>query len=221
MADTRISKIRVRQGDYDDLPMLDAGEFGYAKDRRRLFIGNDTVTVGTGNGSATQFVVDIDLSSPNILAVYNNGTLVNASEYDLVGTTLTFNTAPANGNTITIRFNSEVSIDKDATIPSSILLAANGAAADTGFQFDTTQYNACFMDYTVESTVGVRIGQLRFVIDTSSGNAAIDESYAETSPMGIVFDVSTATANTLKLIYTDSEGVDAKFKYTYQLWNSN
>ena len=32
MADTRISKIKVRQGDFSDLPVLDPGEIGYAKD---------------------------------------------------------------------------------------------------------------------------------------------------------------------------------------------
>ena len=50
MATTRTSKIRVRQGNFADLPVLDPGELGYAKDSRRLFIGNDTVNVGTGNG---------------------------------------------------------------------------------------------------------------------------------------------------------------------------
>ena len=39
---TRVSKIRVRQGNFADLPVLDPGEIGYAKDSRRLFIGNDT-----------------------------------------------------------------------------------------------------------------------------------------------------------------------------------
>ena len=74
MADTRISKIKVRQGNFSDLPMLDPGELGYAKDQRRLFIGNDTVSVGTGNGVLTQFTVPIALSQPNIIAVFVDGT---------------------------------------------------------------------------------------------------------------------------------------------------
>ena len=70
MADTRISKIKVRQGDFSDLPVLDPGEIGYAKDQRRLFIGNDIVNIGTGNGVLTQFTVPITLSKPNIITVF-------------------------------------------------------------------------------------------------------------------------------------------------------
>ena len=90
MADTRISKIKVRQGDFSDLPVLDPGEIGYAKDVRRLFIGNDTVNVGTANGVLTQFVVPIALSQPNIVTVFVNGFVQDPSIYSITGTTLTF-----------------------------------------------------------------------------------------------------------------------------------
>jgi hypothetical protein len=221
MTDTRISKIKVRQGDFSDLPMLDPGEFGYAKDQRRLFIGNDSVAVGTGNGSKQAFTVDADVSSPNVVAVFLNGTEVNPSLYSIVGTTLTFTTPPGSGVAITINFNSEIELDKDITRPSSLSLAAGGTAASTGFQIDTTQYNACIMDYTLENTTGVRIGQLRFAIDQSSGAVAIDDNYTGTASIGITFSLNTATANTLKLMYTDVDILITKFKYTYQLWNSN
>ena len=69
MADTRISKIRVRQGNLADLPVLDPGELGYAKDSRRLFIGNDVVSVGTGNGVLTDFTLPLALSKPVITTV--------------------------------------------------------------------------------------------------------------------------------------------------------
>ena len=58
MATTRTSKIRVRQGNFADLPVLDPGELGYAKDSRRLFIGNDTVNVGTGNEVSVNFLTE-------------------------------------------------------------------------------------------------------------------------------------------------------------------
>ena len=90
MATTRVSKIRHRQGDFADLPVLDPGELGYAKDVRRLFIGNDTVSVGTGNGVLTQFTIPLALSKPNITTVSVAGSPVNASTYTVSGTTLTF-----------------------------------------------------------------------------------------------------------------------------------
>ena len=57
MPDTRISKIQVRRGSIADLPLLDAGEFGYATDEQRLFIGNESLTIGSGDGSNTVFTM--------------------------------------------------------------------------------------------------------------------------------------------------------------------
>ena len=219
MATTRTSKIKVRQGNFADLPVLDPGEIGYAKDSRRLFIGNDTVSVGTGNGVLTSFTIPLALSKPNVQTVFVAGSAVNASTYTISGTTLTFASAPTGA--ITVGFNSEIDIVSDVTIPSIISLSANGSAADTGFQVDTSLYNAVVMDYTLESTNGVRIGQLRFGTDTSASTSTIGDNYTETAAVGITFTVDIATANTMKLTYTDADNLITKFKYTYQLWNTN
>jgi len=208
MADTRTSKIQVRQGNFADLPVLDPGEIGYAKDQRRLFIGNDTANIGTGNGVLTQFTVPITLSKPNIITVFAAGTAVAAADYTLQGTTLTFASAPTGA--ITVSFNSEIGIVTDST-----------TTADTGFRVDRTLYNIVVMDYTLESTSGVRVGQLRFATDTSASTSTIDDQFTQTAAVGIVFNVDIATANTMKLQYTDSDNKISKFKYTYQLWNSN
>ena len=217
MADTRISKIKVRQGNFSDLPNLDPGEFGFAKDQRRLFIGNDTVSVGTGNGILTQFTVPIGLTEPSLLRVFVNGTAVNASDFTLSGTTLTFSTAPT--GPITVGFNSEIDLGED--VPVAIQLAANGNNADTGFSVITTQHNIEIMDYTLESTNGVRVGQLKFATDTSASTSTIDDIFTETGTVGIVFNLNIATPNIMKLQYTDSDNLISNFKYTYQSWNSS
>jgi hypothetical protein len=219
MATTRVSKIRHRQGDFADLPVLDPGELGYAKDVRRLFIGNDTVSVGTGNGVLTQFTIPLALSKPNITTVSVAGSPVNASTYTVSGTTLTFASAPTGA--ITVGFNSEIDIVSDVTIPSSLSLPANGSGADTGFQIDTSLYNVVVMDYTLQNNNGVRVGQLRFATDTVASTSTIGDNYTETAAIGITFSVDIATANTMKLQYTDTDNLIANFKYTYQLWNSN
>lgn len=219
MADTRTSKIKVRQGNFADLPVLDPGELGYAKDQRRLFIGNDTVSIGTGNGVLTQFTVPLALSNPVITTVFVAGTAVNAADYSLLGTTLTFASAPTGA--ITVSFNSEIEIVSDVTLPSAIELAANGATADTGFSVDTTLYNIAVIDYTLESTNGVRVGRIRMATDTSASTVTIDDSYTETAVVNVVFNADIATANTMKLQYSDADNLISKFKYTYQLWNSN
>jgi len=217
MADTRISKIKVRQGNFSDLPTLDPGEFGFAKDVRRLFIGNDTISVGTGNGVLTQFTVPIGLTEPGVLRVFVDSVAVNASDYTLVGTTLTFSSAPTGA--ITVGFNSEVDLGEQPV--QEIQLAANATNSDTGFQVDTTQYNVIIMDYTLKSTNGVRVGQIRFATDTVASTTTIDDNYTETGVINVQFNVDIATANTMKLQYTDYDNLISTFKYTYQTWNSN
>tara|TARA_X000001036_G_C20547672_1_gene753020 strand:+ start:49 stop:708 length:660 start_codon:yes stop_codon:yes gene_type:complete len=219
MATTRISKIKVRQGNFADLPVLDPGELGYAKDSRRLFIGNDVASIGTGNGVLTDFTIPLALSKPNITTVLVAGSAVNASTYTISGTTLTFASAPT--GEITVGFNSEIDIVSDVTLPSEISLPANGSNAPTGFSVDTTLYNIVVMDYTLESTNGVRIGQLRFGTDTSASTSTIADNNTETAAVGISFSVDIGTANTMILKYTDADNLISKFKYTYQLWNSN
>lgn len=49
MSITQISKIQVRTGNYADLPVLSSGEFGYATDQERLFIGNPGSTLPSDN----------------------------------------------------------------------------------------------------------------------------------------------------------------------------
>ncbi len=219
MADTRISKIKVRQGDFSDLPVLDPGEIGYAKDVRRLFIGNDTVNVGTGIGVLTQWIVPIALSQPNIITVFVDGSPVNAADYSIVGTTLTFASAPT--GVITVGFNSEIEIDRDQTQIDQIQLAANATTSDTGIAVDTTTHNIAIIDYTLESTNGVRVGQIRMATDVSASTSTIDDSYTETATINVQFNVDISVGNLMKLQYTDNDNLISKFKYTYKLWNSN
>ena len=220
MADTRISKIKVRQGNFADLPMLGPGEVGYATDNQRLFIGNTTVNVGTGNGVITTFVVPNTIPYPNgVIAVFDGGTQVNAADYSILGTTLTFATAPTGA--VTVNFNSEISLERHETYPSSIQLPANGNNTATGFSIDTTLYNIAIIDYTLESTNGVRVGQIRLATDTSASTSAIDDNYTETATVDVTFTADISVSNTLRLMYTDGANAITKFKYTYQLWNSN
>jgi len=221
MADTRISKIKVRQGNFSDLPLLDAGEFGYATDNQRLFIGNSQINVGTGDGAEIAYIIPTTLTSNNVIGVFLDGSQVNASDYSIVGTTLTFATPPALNVVITAQFNSEVDLVRYATVPNVISLPANGNQQDTGFTVDTSVYNVVIMDYTLESTNGVRAGQLRFGTDTSASTTMIDDNYTETATVDVVFNADISITNTLKLQYTDNANAITTFKYTYQLWNSN
>ena len=73
----------------------------------------------------------------------------------------------------------------------------------------------------MESTAGVRAGRLRILWDSSASASAIDDNMTQTAAVGITFNLNTATAGQMKLQYTDADNLITKFKYTYQLWNSN
>jgi hypothetical protein len=75
MSIIQISKIQVRTGNLIDLPQLSAGEFGWADDERRLFIGNDSNRVGDPDPNNTEILTKyspIELSGNVTIANVEN-----------------------------------------------------------------------------------------------------------------------------------------------------
>lgn len=68
MAVIQISQIQVRRGLLEDLGQLGSGEFGWAVDRLRLFIGNGTV----GDGAPYEGNTEILTQHTDILAMLSN-----------------------------------------------------------------------------------------------------------------------------------------------------
>ena len=111
MPTTQVAKLVNRQGNFTDLPLLDPGELGYAKDVKRLFIGNDPIEV-TSTG-ASSYTVPTDLSITPRYRVTTQPSGGTESElntgFAIGGTTITFSgTAPSVGTTIRIYYNSEI-----------------------------------------------------------------------------------------------------------------
>lgn len=94
MPTTTISKIQVRRGPLSDLPILDEGEFGYALDYHRLFIGNTPLTF-TGNALTKRYTVQDRTILPNQISVLINNSEVNIGvEYSIDETDIVFASAP-------------------------------------------------------------------------------------------------------------------------------
>jgi hypothetical protein len=120
MAIVQISKIQVRSGNIADLPQLAVGEFGWAVDEQRLFIGNDPNTIGAlpdnteiitaataaraaGNTGQIQFNTDGDFDASANLT-WNNTTAVftvNGTSY-FEGNVVINGNVDLNGNIIYI-----------------------------------------------------------------------------------------------------------------------
>lgn len=58
MAVIQISKIQVRRGLQENLPQLASGEFGWSVDKRRLWIGNGTLTEGAPEIGNTEILTE-------------------------------------------------------------------------------------------------------------------------------------------------------------------
>ena len=69
----------VRSGLEEDLPQLDKGEFGYAVDSRRLYIGNGAVAEGAPIAGVTEILTEF--STQTILDEFNTYTYAGNSEY--------------------------------------------------------------------------------------------------------------------------------------------
>lgn len=226
MADTRISKIQVRQGDIADLPILGSGEFGYALDEQRLFIGNRIMDVGVGNAAQVVFPIAAGANYASVNNVLNpifffDGTQVNGTAYTVNGSFVTFATPPASGVVITMQHNSEVAINGAGVTPGSFVLDASAPAGTTAaFGFDTRVFDTAFIDYSIKLSggTGFRIGQLRIVVDEVNGTYYIDDQHNYlTTQMGITFD-GDITNNTFTLTYENIETLTATFYYTFKLW---
>jgi hypothetical protein len=124
------SRIKVRSGIYEHLPILDKGEMGWAVDVQRLFIGNGTYTEGApteGNTeiyTATSFTSTLASTAPSAgtpsgtkngtnkiftlpvvpfedtLIVWCNYPLIPGVGYTISGSNITFTKAPQTADTI-------------------------------------------------------------------------------------------------------------------------
>lgn len=70
MAVIEIAKIKVRRGQENvtGIPQLDSGEFGWAVDTQRLFIGNGSITEGAPEVGNTEIITEHNL--PNIFSLF-------------------------------------------------------------------------------------------------------------------------------------------------------
>lgn len=225
MATTRVSKILVRNGSLTDLPILDPAEFGYSIDEHRLFVGNNELTVGTGDGITKTFNIPISSNFPLPTSNLENPKIfVNGSQRSDItigGTTLTFASPPGATSIITMKFNSEVALVNSVSAPSSLIFAAaTSSYLDTGFSFDYTVYDTCYIDYTVRLTSGTgsRMGRMRLMVDNIIPQFKIDDEYNSlTNDTEIEFN-ARLLGDYCYLTYKNDTVSPAIFKYTFNLW---
>jgi len=184
-----VSKIQVRKGNLADLPILDAGELGYATDKKRLFIGNAAPSPVTANGIDVDFSFGVDLDSlrgvdgvPYLVTV--DGADV-SGQYTIEndGQTIRFGTAPTSGASIQLQYNTELLTyipDRGDDNVSSVNLDTTGGAVTNeniaAITVDTSVHNNITIQYSLKGTnVGPRIGTIRAAIQGT--DIVLDDQY--------------------------------------------
>lgn len=226
-----VSKIQVRKGNLADLPILDAGELGYATDKKRLFIGNVAPATITANGSDVDFSFGVDLD--NLRGVDGVPYLVTVDDADASGqytitnsgSTITFGSAPANNAVIKLQYNTELLTyipDRGDDNVTSVSLDTTGGAVTNeniaAITVDTSTHNNIVIDYSLKGTnVGPRIGKISigiqdsdFVIDdyftakthATSGTPVVSDHHFGGTIAGGYFILNYTTALTEEVTLT-------------------
>ena len=232
MPTTQVAKLLNRQGNFADLPLLDPGELGYAKDQKRLFIGNDPVSVTSNGGASYTVAVDLTQSGRYRVTTQASGgaeTEVSSANFSIGGTTLTLTTAPAVGVTIRIYYNSEIQLVNEASAnpKTDLILAASGTNADTGIEWDADDYNCATIDYSLQNakspTPKFRNGKMTIMVDTRAAvqDYMLQDDYVAVNDPAIAFSgVLDVSNNQFKIRYSDTDAVNATLSYELKLWKT-
>ena len=236
-----IAQMKVRQGNLADLPVLQPGEFGYALDQQRLYIGNTPVsqagdgtttlftfpTVDTDNDGTTDNNVTLSFGSRVAYAVYiDDGTTETlqqtGTDYTASDSSITFTTAPGATETVKVYYNTEVmtsSPSSGSVIDSDgATLAASGTATNAGIAVDGNNFNYVDIDYLLTNTNGNRKGTISVYIDATGNTSTLQDTYqTSVNPTSTDLDnvfSGVVAAGVFNLQYTATNNADMSYVLT-------
>ncbi len=231
MAETIIAKIQVRRGELDDLPVLDEGEFGYAVDHRRLFIGNTPLEFVT-DGLSTRFTISDKSLIPGQMKILVDGVEeAPGINFNLDKTDIVWDTPPPAGVLVTITYNTELSVINNSINPTMEMaqLQGNVTNRDTGLNWNIANGNSAILNYSIVNTAGdMHIGILKLItnanilptpVNANDIIVGVTDIGGGMGSAGITFDARIEN-NRVHLTYTNSTEYHANFYYNIQLWNT-
>lgn len=217
MADNIIAKIQVRRGELEDLPVLDEGEFGYALDYRRLFIGNTPMTF-TADGVSNRYTIQGKSIVPGQVKILLDGNEVEQYViYNFEDSDIVFAEAPTEGTIITVGFNTELSVVNEKATRDRIVLSPE-TVSDTGISWSLANYNSASIEYSLRNTNGdMNIGTIKVITD--GVDTSVIEMGGGIGTSQISFDARIEN-NILYVTYENPLPFAANFFYSIELWNT-
>jgi hypothetical protein len=218
-----VKKIIQRRGNMADLPILSSGEIGYATDSRRMFIGNDIITL-TGSVDP-EFVYDFNIPlqsmASNLYSIFiNDYQQQNAVDYVVLSTggiKFTVSHPPlTTSDSVHLQYNTEIPIKESITTNESISVELDGnASVSTPIPLTATLVDArnnFNFHYTISNASSFRKGILS--VSTSGTNVILDDSFATnaTNKLNHIFS-GAVTNSTFVLSYITSDTESVNFSY--------
>lgn len=150
-----------------------------------------TVRDYTGDGSTTGFTVTSGADDDNVMVFLNGVYQRPTTDYTVSSTTLTFNTAPVNGDVITIKEIIEESVSNvDLTAVSTDIVP------DTHNTYDVGQLGSAFRDFTFTRKIQKNVE----IFTRAIGLGTVATSLG--------FNINTSAANFTQ-VYTNAGGLDS------------
>lgn len=227
MPETITAKQLIRTGNLVDLPILDAGEQGYATDANRLFIGNTSISQ-TGDSETVEFNFGVDLDLVYKYVVTVDGAEV--TNYTVDNFVIEFAEAPA-AVPIVLYYNTEQLTyvpDREDDPTRKLTLYSTAGATQTidAVTIDYNRYDNCEITYSIREVLSgnSRLGKLNISLNNNN-TATIDDQYTVTNDdlLPHVFGVSVPTSpdTVFTLQYSTTSEAQVEFSYKTNYWSSN
>ena len=240
---TETRRQRVRQGNFIDLPDLASGEFGYAKDQNRLFIGNDDIVRdqldGVIDGTYLDFNFGVDLDNKQgafkVFKVTDwntpseNRVLLQSSEYEIDNLLVKIKSGshPNVGEKVILVYNSEVGVigaDQDRPIEfKETMLSTAGTLAQ--ISIDQNRSDSYVITYTMRNIDDshIRHGTLK-ILSVGAHHTIVDDYSQNVYPsVDLDRDFSVITSgNTSYIDFTaNSSGNSCQITWVVERFKSN
>ena len=237
--ETVIAKIQLRRGDFDDLPVLDEAELGYATDANRLFIGNKKFTF-RGDGVTREFflrdasiipsqirvalddeiVYDTDIMAEGLHA---SAPGVSPEEINYIqtieGSRIVFARPPSNESVISVFCNSEIKVNKQQPEKNVVHLDVTGDVIQlTNISWDVLRYNTAKMTYSYKAGDELVVGEVFFITNGPGPAPTIKVKNSATDDF--ISFIGTIDEDARFHIAYINNTAPANLFYSLELWNT-
>lgn len=217
-----ISRIQVRRGLLEDLPLLEPGELAYATDQRRLFIGNPRQSF-TANGESANFTINQSLVRTSTIFFSLIDDVLQIPQYSFLPdrTVITFTTPPPNGSIVTIGYNSEIRL-YDGFQGTDLIYLEPGRTnwTSTVVNLEVDYANTGVFEYSIKSSQGMVIGDLKFITDgVQLDYSDTNQNTSEIEPVKLRLQL-TNSGQFLELQYINASAEPARLYYSTRVWKT-